>query len=331
MLDENPKYSIIIPLYNRQDIVQETLLSVQKQTFEHWECIIIDDGSTDESLLVAQNQTKEDVRFQVIERPLDLPKGANACRNFGYSLSQGSYILWFDSDDIMKSNYLEEIEVRVKEYPRTQLITCSHQVFTNVIPEETDQVVSPPLLNAKDFILRRQFLQTGAAIWKRDFLETIKLKEFVFDERLSQSQDYDFFARALLCNPIIIQIAKVLYYFRRNNASISTQFMKGNMAHLESFLKVKEKLSQAQKEDCEVVIGLLNHVLGSFRNSIVIKNPAFFNAHLDYLRSWNNDFDYVSNSHILGIIRLAKILRVFKKGTLYFKDSFFIEVGRCEK
>jgi glycosyltransferase involved in cell wall biosynthesis len=118
-----PLVSIIIPTYNRVHLIKETLNSVAAQTYQNWECIIIDDGSTDETKIVIEGYVKIDNRFKYYRRPDEKQKGANSCRNYGFELSSGEYINWFDDDDIMLKNFLEE---KIKLFTsEIDLVICS--------------------------------------------------------------------------------------------------------------------------------------------------------------------------------------------------------------
>ena len=86
---QNRLISIIIPIFNRASLLSETLDSILAQTYSHWECIIVDDGSTDNTQDVIDRYLKLDSRFRCFSRPSNRPKGANACRNFGYEKSKG--------------------------------------------------------------------------------------------------------------------------------------------------------------------------------------------------------------------------------------------------
>lgn len=99
--------SIIIPNYNRASLIGETLDSIISQTYENWECIIVDDGSIDNSIEVISKYVEKDNRFLLFQRPTDYSKGANACRNIGMQKSKGDYIIFFDSDDLMMKNHVE--------------------------------------------------------------------------------------------------------------------------------------------------------------------------------------------------------------------------------
>ena len=99
--------SIIIPNYNRASLIGETLDSIIAQTYIHWECLVVDDGSSDTSEAVVRTYCEKDKRIQFYRRPSLKQKGANACRNYGLELSKGKYINWFDSDDIMNKDKLK--------------------------------------------------------------------------------------------------------------------------------------------------------------------------------------------------------------------------------
>ncbi len=101
-----PLVSIIIPVFNRADLTIETLQSIQNQSYVNFECILVDDGSTDDSFAVISEFIKGDARFQLYTRPENRLKGANSCRNYGFEISKGKFINWFDSDDIMHPDFI---------------------------------------------------------------------------------------------------------------------------------------------------------------------------------------------------------------------------------
>ena len=98
--------SIIIPTYNRAHLIGETLDSVLAQTYPNWECIVVDDGSIDDTENLVLAYVAEDVRIQYHKRPNYKIKGAPSCRNFGVEISKGSYIMWLDDDDLIGENKL---------------------------------------------------------------------------------------------------------------------------------------------------------------------------------------------------------------------------------
>lgn len=109
----NPTVSIIIPTFNRCHFIGQTLDTVIAQSYEDWECIIIDDESVDYTRQLLEFYVEKDKRIKFYMRPENRKKGANSCRNFGLEISRGEYINWFDSDDLMSPNFLE---LKVKQF-----------------------------------------------------------------------------------------------------------------------------------------------------------------------------------------------------------------------
>ena len=121
--------SIIIPSYNRSHLIGETLDSVIAQTYVNWECIIIDDKSTDETFTILSTYLKKDNRFIYVSKPSDVKKGASGSRNLGLKLAKGEYIQFLDSDDLLAENKLEEqLKLLITESKYT-ISTCKWGFF----------------------------------------------------------------------------------------------------------------------------------------------------------------------------------------------------------
>ena len=97
--------SIIVPCYNSERFIGDCISSIKSQTYQNWECIIIDDGSDDSTLSLVQSLVKDDSRFKLIH--LESNHGAAIARNKGISASRGRYIAFLDSDDIWLDKKLE--------------------------------------------------------------------------------------------------------------------------------------------------------------------------------------------------------------------------------
>jgi glycosyltransferase involved in cell wall biosynthesis len=111
---EKKKVSIIVATFNRDAIIGETIQSVLEQTYANWECIIVDDGSTDNTEQIVKKYTEKDSRIIFYHRPKDRPKGPNAARNFGIENSVGEYVLSLDSDDWILPEHLD-LKIKVFE------------------------------------------------------------------------------------------------------------------------------------------------------------------------------------------------------------------------
>lgn len=112
------KYSVIIPLYNKAPYVPKALESIVSQTYKDWECIVINDGSSDNSLEVVKNFVDVfkmyDLRFKIVDQK---NAGVAAARNRGVAESHGEYVCFLDADDWWKPTFLEEMDQVIKEFP----------------------------------------------------------------------------------------------------------------------------------------------------------------------------------------------------------------------
>lgn len=98
--------SVIIPTYIRAHLISETLDSIQEQTYTNWECLVVDDGSTDGSEKLLLDYIAKDGRFQYCKRSDAHLLGGSDARNYGFVLGNDDYIQWFDSDDLMVADKL---------------------------------------------------------------------------------------------------------------------------------------------------------------------------------------------------------------------------------
>ena len=126
-----PRISIVIPCFNRERFLPETLDSLNAQTFSDWEAIVVDDGSTDGSLSIARDYARRDARFRALCREGG-HNGANSCRNKGLAESKGDYLIFLDSDDLLASTCLEN---RVVAMDRAS--DCGFGVYLTEIFAET--------------------------------------------------------------------------------------------------------------------------------------------------------------------------------------------------
>jgi len=220
----SPLVSIIIPTFNRANLIGETLDSVIGQTYTNWECIVIDDGSTDGTDKLLNIYLQKDTRIQYLQRPSERPKGANSCRNYGFEFSRGEYVNWFDSDDIMHPEKLE-IQINQLENSRLNYSVCQSLVFENII----DNIIglrSPKICsdnNFRDYLGREVVWLTDSPIWKRHFLSQF---EYLFDEKLQAAQEYEFYCRVLYESPRYEITEKPLVYIKKHTDSISYNSIK---------------------------------------------------------------------------------------------------------
>jgi glycosyltransferase involved in cell wall biosynthesis len=191
-----PLISIITPCYNRGDLIQETAISVFQQTYINWEWIIVDDGSTDESLEIINSYASVDSRVKVFRR-LKTQKGACVCRNIGVLNSIGKYLLFLDTDDILESFCLENRVNAILSNPELDFAIFPSLMFQDKPFDlnlwwNIDKSISE---------LSRQFYQdaicqgTGILITRDAFLRV-----GLWDENLTLWQDIDLFFKLYIQN-----------------------------------------------------------------------------------------------------------------------------------
>ena len=125
------RFSIIIPLYNKEGYVRRTLESVIAQTYKDFECIVVDDGSTDNSAAVCEEFSNS--LTLSLSNPFRLIKQANsgvaAARNNGVAVSKGDHVAFLDADDWWEPTFLEEMDRLIKEYPDAGLYATNYVYY----------------------------------------------------------------------------------------------------------------------------------------------------------------------------------------------------------
>jgi len=137
----NPYFSIVIPAYNRAALLPETLDSLNKQSFVSWECIIVDDGSTDNTREVVSHLMAGDSRIRYVYQD---NAERSAARNRGADLASGTYVLFLDSDDAYTNEHLQKLHefIQKNEEPVALLITDNwemHEPGNLVMPDLTHE------------------------------------------------------------------------------------------------------------------------------------------------------------------------------------------------
>ena len=199
------------------------------QTYQNWECIVVDDGSTDATDELMGFYCERDTRIQYNHRPEVRPKGANACRNFGFEISEGEYVIWFDSDDIMLSDKLEfQIESLTDINFDFSVSRFDNIINGNIIPENGFDQNLNYKINAENYLRMNIFWGTIDVLLRRKIVKNMR-----FSEHLMSGQEYNFFSKLLLFNNSKgIFINKSLSYRRLHNESIQAEQAKNNKLYL---------------------------------------------------------------------------------------------------
>lgn len=248
-----PKVSIIIPTFNRSLLLTEGLCSLQNQILQDWECIIVDDGSEDDTERIVSEFMIKDRRFRYYKRPHDYPKGACACRNYGYAKSSGKYIQWLDDDDILSEDKLQlQVEKLEKIGNPFIFTTCDWDLFwegkkferKNLIP--TDATIDGRQLFER-LIANQTFIPSLSYLMHRE----LAIKADVWNTNLSINQDAEYFTRVILASEGLINTPTCFVLYREHpGARISRSKDKEKLSSfLESLKLIKSHLGENHIEN----------------------------------------------------------------------------------
>ncbi|SHM61332.1 glycosyltransferase family 2 protein [Flavobacterium saccharophilum] len=303
-----PLISIIIPTFNRASLIGETLQSILEQTYEDWECIIVDDGSTDNTNEVVEKYLRKDARFQYHHRPENKPKGANACRNYGFDLSSGNYINWFDSDDIMLQDKLR-IQFDALAESDFNFSVCQTLVFEedvyNLLGLRHKNIQSyNPLL---DYIKHNIAFLTQAPLFKTKFL---KDKDLRFNEELQAAQEWEFLCKVLYFSPIYHTENRPLVLIRKHTNSITyndnSEYREWNYYLAREkffyFLKTKDDFPSKSK-----ILNYLQEYFKYYFRAILLKKKykKIFRVFIKTIIPFNSFYENISFFAIVSTILLT--------------------------
>lgn len=195
--------SVIIPCYNQSSFLPETLNSVLNQTYGNWECIIVNDGSPDDTEKIAKEWCAKDIRFKYCSKENG---GLPSARNAGILISRGKYILPLDSDDKIHPAYLEKINKAFVENSKFDLVTSRIQFFGT---KNTEYVL--PIYSYQKLLVQNCFPHCSA--FKKVDWERIG----GYDEQIKSFEDWDFWIRLLNNSSKVYKIPELLFIYRKHN------------------------------------------------------------------------------------------------------------------
>lgn len=257
-MNATPKVTIIMATYNRAHFILETLVSVQNQRFKDWECLIIDDGGSDNTIQVINPILSQDIRFQFLKRPEAYKKGLPGCRNYGLDLAKGDYIIFFDDDDIV---HPQNLELCVLELSRNEVSFCRYirAVFFNDFDYNFDfstKYASFPI-TAKDIarILRFELPFNSCAImWKKQCFQ-----ENRFVEHLMYAEEWELYPRILSNGFFGISIEKTLFYGRKHPDSNTGEFYNNDAVRKASYADAILLVIQNLKEKHKLTTPIIHY------------------------------------------------------------------------
>ncbi|APG60111.1 glycosyltransferase family 2 protein [Christiangramia salexigens] len=210
--------SIIIPCFNQANYLDQALTSILKQDYEDWECLIIDDGSTDHTRESSYKWMKRDRRFKYYYQE---NKGLSSARNFGINLSKGSFIQFLDADDFLEKR---KLSTSLKEFERKKIVEI---VITNyrLFDEYSRNFRNP------HFPIKKEYLNSEGVLfkWDKNFAIPIHcgifcaslFNDFRFSEDLKSKEDWVMWVKFFKNQVKIEYIDEYLAFYRRHDSNMT--------------------------------------------------------------------------------------------------------------
>lgn len=196
------KVTVIVPCYNYGHFIGEALDSIVAQTYENWECIIVDDGSTDNSMVVIADYVGRDNRFKYIYQE---NKGLSAARNTGIKHATGELLQFLDADDLLETRKLESHVKFLVEHPAVGIVFGEARYFSAEDPGELfasingkNQPVTKKISGTGSdilkFLLVDNIMVVSSPVVRKTVVESVGL----FDETLKALEDWEYWLRCAL-------------------------------------------------------------------------------------------------------------------------------------
>ncbi len=231
MKNRNPEISVVVPVYNGERFLDETINAVLNQTFGNFEFIIINDKSTDNSLKIINKYAKKDKRIIVLNNRKN--RGAVYARNSGLKIARGKYIAALDADDVCLPDRFEFQLNYLENHPDIFMMGGSA-----IVIDEKGKKLGVFLKYEDPRKLRRKLARVNCMIFPS--IMHRNTKEFFLRDKFPISEDYDFILNALSAGKKIINLPKFLIKYRVNQSS--NTFTKKNPEYF--FQKAREFYKQ---------------------------------------------------------------------------------------
>lgn len=205
----NPKVSVIVPCYNQGVYLDECLQSVMDQTHQNWECIIVNDGSTDHTEETAKKWAEKDPRFIYIYKKNG---GLSSARNAGLEKASGDYIQFLDSDDLIHREKFSKSLSGNKEYP---LVVSQFTIYRNQIQYPGYNRVEQDFLSFEGILLGWDLkfsIPIHCALISKQLLEG-----FQFDTTLTSCEDWLMWIHITRNNPEVLLVDESLAHYRKED------------------------------------------------------------------------------------------------------------------
>lgn len=234
------KITIVMPIYNTQNYLEKSIYSLIRQSYKNIEIILVNDGSTDESLKLCYEIQKRDERIRVISKENG---GVSSARNVGLENATGGWIMFLDSDDMAAENWCEELHSLAQLYP-TDMIICNIQKVDSRDGHcilNRSEIIRDERLQCGDFFSVLMMEVLNQPVNKIYNVSILKEHGIVFNEKFDIGEDLDFNLQYLKYCQGITLCSKKLYYCVDNRENSLCHSFHENYLRIQVYLYKKMK------------------------------------------------------------------------------------------
>lgn len=244
--------SITVPVYNVSVYLRQCLNSILDQTITDWECIVIDDGSTDDSALICDEYAQKDARFHVFHKTHE---GLSSARQYGLEHAHGKYLVVIDSDDWVESNHLETMLKVIQESD------ADIAMFGYIVNKDEQEIYDPNAPESTDSKVLQNNILRGkihSGLWSKIFKRSIFTDYDILPAPYDYAEDLFTFMVCLQFNPQIVYHPSATYHYRYNPTSLSKDNNKAKrLQMLEQWMRNIIILSEHYQLHKDIEIGKL--------------------------------------------------------------------------
>ena len=298
------KVSIIIPVYNVENYIEECLNSIKNQSYKNIEIILIDDGSTDQSGYICEKFKKEDNRIIVFHQS---NSGVSTARNKGLELAKGDYIMFVDPDDYLNRDF---IKIMINNFVNSEIVICGYYekyVNSENIHKITDDIKVINQKEAINLLFDRKYY--NGYLWNKIFLKKIiKDNGIQFNKNIHMCEDLLFVTQYMIKCTNVTLLPNSLYYYRIRNSSMV--FNKNSNKFISLFDAYKEILILLKKYDINSI---------NFRYTLVW--DIYVHRKKISIQEQNNKFKFNFTKEYLNLI-YNRNLAIKRKLKLFIIKNF---------
>jgi len=301
---KNTIFSVIVPLYNKEKYIRRTIISILNQTYGNFEIIVINDGSTDNSLSIVKSI--KDKRIKIYSRKHE---GVSCTRNFGIKKAVGEYIAFLDADDEWDKNFLQEILNLQHKYPKFKFFATAFKIlYSDSKCVRKLEIRSLPY--KKDFFVVRNslksiaennfFMHIGSVVVKKDVFKKIgfflpskpiKKKEIILFE------NFNLYLRILEKYKMVYSRRVLCIYQKNKNTSTTLETRHNTIMRYEFFERqlfhyLKTGSKSQKKYIKKILYEMYNHMISHY----LIK------------KQYNEIFKFIPILEKLGVGNITKIV-----------------------